>query len=636
MSWFGSSAPMVANLDRQIHEATSESIPNGELDLSTALEVTDIIRSKAIPAQQCMRALKKRIGMVFNNPNLLKLSLQLTDLCVKNGGYHFLVEVSSKEFIDYLVDFVFKVHYNLKKPDVAQNEARKEIGNLILSLVRSWAHFFENLRQLEYTGKAYAQLVKEGYKFPENKINGALTQGFIDSEAPPDWIDSNECMICYAPFSLINRKHHCRSCGGVYCQTHSSHNAPLTSMGIINPVRVCDNCYAKMKSKNDGVDVDRPSRKGASRKEHPVVSEEEQLKKAIELSLKESNSTAGLRKPSKVESDGNDRSNDEDEDKALKLAIERSLRDSGGAQKTLEFQQQQQQQQQYQQQQEQQEEASEFYSNILPENYSHLRSSETMVPQQSGVTHVSTQNRQSQIEGNITGSSNVGTEEMLTQNEEDTVNLFHSLMNKIKSSPEKQANILYDTQLADLHSKVIRIRPKLNKSFREAVEKYESCVEISNKIATISRLYNQFLENKLSLVYGNYSISDGNTGYYKSPLNNISYEEEGQPSLPYPSRSPHNSPPLHYPTQQPQQPSTPYPSQYPHDETRDMEQEEGITERFPSISQFETSEHIVPSYVTFSTSRPSSPPMDTEEVDVGGHVGGDEVPNSSEKPLIEL
>lgn len=633
MSWFGSSTPIVAHLDCQINEATSESIPNGELDLSTALEVTDIIRSKAIPAKQCMRALKKRIGMVYSNPNLLKLSLQLTDLCVKNGGYHFLVEVSSKEFIDYLVDFVFKVHYNLKKPDVAQNEAKKEIGDLILSLLQNWAHFFENLRQLEYTGKAYAQLIKEGYTFPESKVNGALTQGFIDSEAPPDWIDSNECMICYTPFSLMNRKHHCRSCGGVYCQTHSSHNVPLMSMGITNPVRVCDNCYTKMKSKSDGGDVGASSKKRVSRKEPLVDLEEEQLKKAIELSLKENNSTAGLRKPSKVEYDRNDPSNGEDEDKDLKMAIERSLRESGGDKKTLELQQKQQQQKHYQQQQQlqQQEEVSEFYSNILPENYSQLRSNETMVPQQSGVSPISTQGTQSQIERNMTGASNAGSEDMLTQNEEDTVNLFHSLMSKIKSSPEKQANILYDTQLADLHSKVILIRPKLNKSFREAVEKYENCIEISNKIATISRLYNQFLENKLSLVYGNHSISDGNTGYYTSPpLNSVSYEDGGQNSLPYPSRSPHNSPPLHYPSQQP---TTPYPSQYPHDETRDIDQEEGITaERFPSISQFENSERMGPSYMTFSTSRPSSPPVETEEID----FGSEEAPNSSEKPLIEL
>ena len=53
MSWFGratSDAPVATisqvELDNKIVEATSESIPNGEIDLSIAFEITDLIRSK--------------------------------------------------------------------------------------------------------------------------------------------------------------------------------------------------------------------------------------------------------------------------------------------------------------------------------------------------------------------------------------------------------------------------------------------------------------------------------------------------------------------------------------------------------------------------------------------------------------
>lgn len=53
MSWFGRSSGAnpastisTVELDNKISEATSESIPNGEIELSVAFEITDIIRAK--------------------------------------------------------------------------------------------------------------------------------------------------------------------------------------------------------------------------------------------------------------------------------------------------------------------------------------------------------------------------------------------------------------------------------------------------------------------------------------------------------------------------------------------------------------------------------------------------------------
>merc|ERR1719319_1191567 len=49
------------------------------------------------------------------------------------------------------------------------------------------------------------------------------------------------CKICEKSFSLARRKHHCRNCGGIYCDPCSDNKMALASSA--KPVRVCDNCY---------------------------------------------------------------------------------------------------------------------------------------------------------------------------------------------------------------------------------------------------------------------------------------------------------------------------------------------------------------------------------------------------------
>ena len=52
-----------------------------------------------------------------------------------------------------------------------------------------------------------------------------------------EWIDSNtvkDCQKCAKPFTLTNRKHHCRDCGKVFCAKCSSNK--LVINGILKRV----------------------------------------------------------------------------------------------------------------------------------------------------------------------------------------------------------------------------------------------------------------------------------------------------------------------------------------------------------------------------------------------------------------
>ncbi|XP_054726545.1 protein RUFY3 isoform X2 [Anastrepha obliqua] len=64
----------------------------------------------------------------------------------------------------------------------------------------------------------------------------------------PDSI-ATHCTACKKEFSLTRRKHHCRSCGEIFCNSCSEHTLalPVDQGQLGKPVRVCDHCYETRK-----------------------------------------------------------------------------------------------------------------------------------------------------------------------------------------------------------------------------------------------------------------------------------------------------------------------------------------------------------------------------------------------------
>lgn len=60
------------------------------------------------------------------------------------------------------------------------------------------------------------------------------------------WVDDNDaqhCEGCKATFTLFIRRHHCRSCGGCFCDS-CAHDYILLA-GQAKPARVCGSCKAE-------------------------------------------------------------------------------------------------------------------------------------------------------------------------------------------------------------------------------------------------------------------------------------------------------------------------------------------------------------------------------------------------------
>ena len=453
------SAFTIGELDALITRATSESIPNGELDLPVAMELSDIIRSRKLPPKDCMRCLKKRIMVTSGNPNTQLASWKLTDICIKNGGVPFLTEICSKEFMDTIEQTIIKSNGDYKSV---------EIFELTSKILYELYIAFRNDSQLGYVSKVYEKLVKRGIKFPEFDVDSNNPVIMFDSKTPADWIESDACMICSKKFSLLNRRHHCRSCGGIYCNDHSSHRIPLPDLGIYEDVRVCDNCYDEYTEKRRAQDKSKKVKKKKSKRSHKSVDipryededEDEQLRRAIELSLKEAQAAGitGNADSNNLASENNKPlsrtqgaptiADDDANDPELKAAIEASLREA-----------------------------------------------EEEKRRRSGVAAAAAVGTTTAVYPAQPGTPQLVSEPQLTSAEEDDIYLFASLVERMRT--KEPVAILEDNQLQRLYQKVISTKPKLNNILNDKIQKYNVLMDMNAKITDIMNIYDMLLEQQL-------------------------------------------------------------------------------------------------------------------------------------------
>ncbi|GHJ89213.1 hypothetical protein NliqN6_5615 [Naganishia liquefaciens] len=330
-SWIGWGSNAVnAQLEELVEKACSPlnlPYPDSQ-DIALELEICDLIRSKTVPARTAMLALKSRI--TSKNPRVQMSALGLADLCVKNGGDHFLGEVAGREWCEACVGLI--------KAETTVPQVRE----MAIKLFQSWAIAFESKPELKYLPDMYRELKNQGIKFPPPPTN--IPSHLLTTATPPTWIDADACMRCRTPFTFTNRKHHCRNCGLVFDQACSSKTMPLPDLGIVQEVRVCESCWSKspkaklagnqnsLLSKNDPstppVPTKRTLRTGGA-------TYDADLQRAIALSLAESQNARGPgyasapSQPGRI-LEGTDEAPGrvDDEDEELRLAIEASLEES--------------------------------------------------------------------------------------------------------------------------------------------------------------------------------------------------------------------------------------------------------------------------------------------------------------------
>ncbi|OMJ26421.1 Vacuolar protein sorting-associated protein 27 [Smittium culicis] len=477
---------------------TSEDSLGQEIDFSIGLNYSDKVRSKEFSSKDVCKYLIKRLDN--DNANVKIKTIKLADLLAKNAGRLFLLEVSRREFVD-------KMAFILNNP----NEKSIELKDEITKTLHGWSIAFKDDPELSYPVDFYDKLKRQGKGY--KNYTGPISNVIIQTSQAPEWIDSNTCMRCRTPFTFSNRKHHCRHCGKCYCNDCANNFLPIPKFGIYEDVRCCHSCYLSLKNVTRPIPATFEPPVTQTPKENTIVSqEEEDFKKAIELSLKDSNkaSTPASLPPARIE-------HDDENDPDLLAAIEASLRDSGVKSQSYE--------------------PKISYSSDQPP-FSNVKIDQFGYPKDD--SHNSypeipdTYTYFDQETSSISPSKDDEPSDLvLSPSELEDLELFKSLLAQIQSQGR---NIRDSQQTQYLYETVSDIKPRITDAINAIEEKHQTLIKLNDRIITAIKIYDQILDQKLSkakpfdqfntnsphqLYNPNFNDPDANRDAYPIPPNDL-------------------------------------------------------------------------------------------------------------------
>ncbi|XP_069685273.1 hepatocyte growth factor-regulated tyrosine kinase substrate isoform X2 [Periplaneta americana] len=268
-----------SNFDKLLDKATSNL--RLEPDWPAILQICDLIRQGDVQPKYALAAIKKKL---YNaNPHIAIFGLLVLDSCVKNCGHLIHDEIGTKQYMEQLRDLV-------------KSTSHDNVKNKVLELIQAWAYAFRNSPKYRAVQDTVNIMKADGYKFPVLKESDAM----FSADTAPEWADGDVCHRCRVQFGMMQRKHHCRACGQVFCAQCSSKTSTLPKFGIEKEVRVCETCYEainKPTTANQKPEGELPAEYVSSslaqqsqsppRKSEDELREEEELQLALALSKSE-------------------------------------------------------------------------------------------------------------------------------------------------------------------------------------------------------------------------------------------------------------------------------------------------------------------------------------------------------------
>ncbi|KAI7908204.1 uncharacterized protein BX663DRAFT_528698 [Cokeromyces recurvatus] len=447
--WWGQSA-----IDELVEKATSEFLPAGQVDLALHLEISDHIRSKKVTAKDAMRSLKQRLH--HKNPNVILATLSLVDTCVKNSGPAFVKEVATRDFMEEMTHF-------LRIPTGCNHDVKEKV----LYLIQVWGIASKGNSSLSYIFGTYQLLRAEGYRFPPvtEKIDPIL----LETAVAPDWTDSDCCERCRTAFTLTNRKHHCRHCGQTFCQQCSSKSLPLPHLGMNDIVRVCDGCYIKVKLAKVADKVTVPKLLGISKPASISSSLTPNYTPSIKHKF-DSNNPATSNSISNTINNSVDKQFEDD----LKKAIELSLKESEQPQKKVSFNYD-----------------NHFTSSVNYESSLLDTTNKKSQEEEEEDIHIAAAIAASLEDMKLSSKSHPYStiqQDTLSITDIENIQTFSTLIQHIYSTGSDASK---DTQISHLYSQIGAYQPKLVEALNQVSQKHDLFVDIHTKLNKAVKAYDK-------------------------------------------------------------------------------------------------------------------------------------------------
>ncbi|CAG9773958.1 unnamed protein product [Ceutorhynchus assimilis] len=262
-----------AGFDKLLDKATSHLLM--EPDWPSILQICDLIRQNDIQPKVALAAVKKKL--VAPNPHSALYALLCLESMVKNCGALIVQELTLKPNCDFL-------------HELAKTSQHENVKQKLLELIQTWNFAFRKNPKHSNLQDLMAAMKAEGHKFPVLRESDAM----FAADTAPDWRDGDSCHRCRVQFTLLQRKHHCRACGQVFCSQCTTKTTTLPKFGIEKEVRVCDTCFEKATKpvtapKSPKQEYELPpeylSSSLAQQSQEPPRKSEEDLKEEEELQL---------------------------------------------------------------------------------------------------------------------------------------------------------------------------------------------------------------------------------------------------------------------------------------------------------------------------------------------------------------
>ena len=175
--------PAATPLQRYIQNACSPE--NFEPNLALSLEIADLINAKKGTAPR--EAAITIVGYVnHRNPNVSLLALSLLDMCVKNCGYPFHLQISTKEFLNELV------RRFPERPPIRTTRTQTRILELIEEWRRTICETSKYKEDLGFIRDMHRLLSYKGYSFPEIKREDAAVLNPSDNLKSAEEMEQEE------------------------------------------------------------------------------------------------------------------------------------------------------------------------------------------------------------------------------------------------------------------------------------------------------------------------------------------------------------------------------------------------------------------------------------------------------------